>query len=64
MILAWAASSSAAAPLSKGQVTSIIRIRSSSSTTMSGRSGSPDSRMVRSVVTWPKRMASVIRVAI
>ena len=53
MSLAWAASSSASVPLSKGQVTSMIRIRSSSSTTMSGRRGSPDSRMVRPVVTLP-----------
>ena len=53
MSLARAASSSESVPLSKGQVTSTIRIRSSSSTTMSGRRGRPDSRMVRSVVTWP-----------
>ncbi len=43
-------------------MTSIIRVRSSSSTTMSGLRRRLEAAMVRSVVMVPKRMASVIRV--
>ena len=57
-----AASSSASGPLSKGHVTSIIRTFLSSSMTISGRRGRPESATARSVVTFPKRTALVIRV--
>ena len=62
VILAWAASSRASEPLSKGHVISMIRVRSSSSTTMSGRRLRPESRMVLSVVMDPNLMESVILV--